>query len=329
MVFLAGVGSMPGTVHVHDHVIAAAPLGHGLDCGPADHQIHHHHHAAQLFGHFGAFVHRFHGAGGDVQVAALDLAGDRLRLVHRVHHVQKAVTPVHEGLRIDVFIVLHEIQSALKALINHPSVIAGRQTQLGLGGGAQQGPAKLVQALALHNQAGRGTFKGLDIGHGDADVLQAGGLEWLEGKHIADQAGGHIGDRALLKQDQVIGHIRKILPGVVRDRDDFVGFGAVAVTGGQAVGPDHRPSGRGGLTGHGGGGLLGVYAILGCDAEEANGVGFLGLVVGNPVTHLLVLQYAGAVALLHVGNLAALAAVTHRCSPVCEMGIAECRKRLR
>mgnify|MGYP003347700345 CR=1 FL=1 len=45
-------------------------------------------------------------------------------------------------------------------------------------------------------------------------------------------------------------------------------------------------------------------AVLRRDAEHADHVGFFRLVVRPPVAHLLVLQYATLVALLHVGDAA-------------------------
>ena len=302
---------MAGAVHVHDHVVLAAPVGHGLDGGPADHQVHHHDHRAQVFGKLGALVHVFHGGGGDVQVAALDLAGLGAGLVDGFHHKQKAVTPVHEGLAVDVFVVLHEIQPALQALVHHTAVVAARQAQLGLGGGAQQWPAELVQTFALHHQAGGWAFEGLDVGHRDADVFKSCGLERLEAEHIADQARRHVGDRAFFEQDQVISHIGKVLARVVGHRNHLVGLGAVAVAGGQAVGPYHRPGGGAGLTGHGRRSLFRVHPVLRRDAEQAQGIGVFGHVVWHPVAHLLVLEHASAVALLGVGNLGGSAGLGH------------------
>ena len=98
VVLLPGVGAVAGAVHVHDHVVLARPVGHALDRAPADHQVEHDHHAAQFLGKLGALVDVFHRRAGHVQVAALDLAGGRTGLVDSVHHVQEAVTPVHEGL---------------------------------------------------------------------------------------------------------------------------------------------------------------------------------------------------------------------------------------
>jgi hypothetical protein len=107
-----------------------------------------------------------------------------------------------------------------------------------------------------------------------------------------------------LEQDDVVGHPGEVLARVVaRHRLDLVGLGAVAVAGGQAVGPDHGPGRRARLAGHRRGGLDRVHAILRRDAEQAEGVGVLGYVVGVPVAHLAVLEHAGGVALLGVLDL--------------------------
>ena len=119
-----------------------------------------------------------------------------------------------------------------------------RQAELGFDGGAEQRPAELVEALALHDEPGRRSLEGLHVGHRDAHVFEPQRLQRLEAEHVADQAGGQVGDRALLEQDQIVGDPGEVLARVVRHRLDPVGLGAVAVAGGQPIGPDHRP-GRG------------------------------------------------------------------------------------
>ena len=311
MVLLPRVGAVARAVQVQDHVVAAAPFAQALDAGPADDEVDHDDHAAQALGELGALVDRLHRAAGDVQVAALDLAGGGTRLVDAVHHVQEAVAPVHEGLRVDVLVVLHEVQAALEALVDHAAVVAAAQAQLGLGGGTQQRTAELVQALALDHQPGGRALEGLDVGHRDADVLQPRRLQRLEAEDVADQAGRHVGDRAFLEEDDVVGHPREILAGTAGHGIHLVGLGAVAVAGAQAVGPDHRPGGGARLAGHRGGSLHSVHPLLRRDAEKADGVGVLGHVVGIPVAHLAVLQHACAVALLRVGDDAGFDRLVH------------------
>jgi hypothetical protein len=91
-----------------------APFRDRLDRRPADDEIDHHDDRTQLFGELGAAVHFLHRSGGDVEVVALDLAGLRRRLVDRLHAVEETVAPVHEGLRVDVLVVLHEVEAALE-----------------------------------------------------------------------------------------------------------------------------------------------------------------------------------------------------------------------
>ena len=252
-----------------------------------------------------------HRRGRDVQVRALDLARRGARLVDAVHHVQVAVAPVHEGLGIDVLVVLHEVEAALEPLVDHAAVVARGQAQLGLGGRAQQRPAELVQPLALDDQARGRPLERLHVGHGDADVLEPRGLQRLEAEHVADQARRHVGDRAFLEQDQVVGDPREVLALGVGHRLDPERLGAVAVAGGQAIRPDHRPGGGRRLAGDGRRGLDRIDAVLRRDAEQAHDVGVGRGVVGHPVAHLAVLEHAGRIARLRVADQAWLDGFVH------------------
>ena len=100
------------------------------------------------------------------------------------------------------------------AFIDHAAVVAAGQTQFGLGGGAQQRPAELVEPLALDHEARGRTLEGLDVGHRNANVLEPRGLQGLEAEYVADQARRHVGDRALFEQDDVVGDPGEILAGV-------------------------------------------------------------------------------------------------------------------
>ena len=51
------------------------------------------------------------------------LTGHGLGTVDPFHAIQKAITPVHERLRVNVFVILGEIESAFKRLINHPAIV--------------------------------------------------------------------------------------------------------------------------------------------------------------------------------------------------------------
>ena len=284
-------------MQVQDHVVAARPLRHRLDRGIADHQVDHDHAAAQLLGELGALVHVLHGPGGHVQVGALELAGRGLGTVDRLHAVQEPVAPVHERLRIDVLVVLGEVEPALERLVHHPAVVLARKPELRLDRRAEQRAAELVQPLALDHDAGRRAVEGLDVGHRQAHVLQAQRLERLEAEHVADDRGGQVGDRAGLEQRQVVRDVGEVLPGGARHRVDPVGFGAIAVAGREAVGPDHGPGRGRGLARHCGGRLLGIDAFLWRDAKQRDHIGVARHVAGVPVTHLRVLHDPRAVAL--------------------------------
>ena len=210
---------------------------------------------------------------------------------------------MHEGLRIDVFVVLHEVEPALQALINHAAIISSRQAELWLRGRAEQGASELVQALTFDDQSGRWSLEGLDVSNWDPDVLQAGGLEGFEGEDIADETGRHVRNGPLFEEDQVISNPREKLPWSPRDRLHLVSLRPIAVTGAEAVGPDHRPGCSARLAGDCRRGFDRIDPVLRGDAEEAKRIGFLRNVVGVPVTHLAVFQNAGAVALLGILDL--------------------------
>ena len=172
-------------------------------------------HGAELLGEFGALVHVLHRAGGHVEVGALHLAGRGLRPVDGLHAVEEAVAPVHERLRVDVLVVLGEIEAALQRLVDDAAVVLAREPELGLDGRAEQRPAELVEPLALDHDAGRRSLEGLHVGDREAHVLEPQRLQRLEAEHVADDRGRQVGDRARLEQVEVIGDIGEILAGRV------------------------------------------------------------------------------------------------------------------
>ncbi len=329
MVLLPGIGAVARAVQVQDHVVLAGPVRHALDRGVADHQVDHDDHAAQALREVGAGVHLLHRAGGHVEVVALDLAGRGARLVDRVHAVEEAVAPVHEGLRVDVLVVLHEVEAALQAFVDHTAVVAAREPELRLGGSAEQRPAELVEPLALDDHARGRAGEGLQVGDRDAHVLEPQRLDRLEAEDVADDRRREVGDRAAFEKVDVVGDVGEELgvgPGAgagVGDGVDPVGLGAVEIARGQAVGPDDRPRRGRGFTGHCRRGLFLVDALLRRDPEHRDHVGVLRLVVGLPVAHLLVLEDTGAVALLAVEDLLRFVHVAQG-----RLRLAGCRSRM-
>ena len=202
---------MAGAVQVQDHVVPARPFRHRLDRGVADHEVDHHDDRAELLGEFGALVHVLHRGGGDVEIGALDLAGRRLRLVDRLHAVEEAVAPMHERLRVDVLVVLGEVEPALQRLVDDAPVVAAGEAELRLDGRAEQRPAELVEPLALDDDAGRRTLERLHVGDGQAHVLEPQRLQRLEAEHVADDRRRQVGDRARLEQVEIVGDIGEIL----------------------------------------------------------------------------------------------------------------------
>ena len=135
----------------------------------------------------------------------------------------------------------------------------------------------------------RGALEGLQVLGGDAEVLEPKRLERFEPEDVSDDRGAHVGDRPLLEQVELVGDVRDVLLGVCPGyRHDAEAFTLIVVVRRKAVGPNHRPRRRRGLAGYGRPRLLGVHFLLRRDAERRDDVGFLRLVVGPPVPHLLV-----------------------------------------
>ena len=183
--------------------------------------------------------------GGDVEVGALDLAGLGLRLVHRLHAVEEALAPMHEGLRVDVLVVLGEVEPALQRLVDDAAVVAARQAELRLDRGAEQRPAELVEPLALDHDAGRRPLERLHVGDRQPHVLEPQRLQRLEAEDVADDRGRQVGDRARLEQVEVVGDVGEILARA-RSAPDRPGrhLARYFSQRRQPVGPHHRP-GRG------------------------------------------------------------------------------------
>ena len=245
----------------------------------------------------------------------LDLAGFRTGPVDSLHAVQETIAPVHERLRVDVLVVLDEIQTALERLVHHAPVVLARQAELRLGRGAQQRAAELVQPLTLDHDSGRRSAKRLHIGQRQPHVLQPHRLQRLEAEHVADDRCRKIGDRTFLEQVQLVGDPREDLRRVVRHRLDFVGLGAVVLAGGQPVGPHHGPRRRRRFARNRGSRFFGIDALLRCDPEQREHIGILRYVVGLPITHLRVLQNPRCVALRTVLDLR-VSWSTHQVSPI-------------
>ena len=216
VVLLARVGPVAGAVQVQDHPVAPRPLRHRLHRGVADGQVHHDDHAAELLGELGALVHVLHRRGGDVHVVALDLAARRHRPVDGLDRVQVAVAPAHERLRVDVLVVLGEVEATPQRLVHDAAVVLRRQPELRLDRRAEQRPAELVQVLALHHDPVRRALERLDVLRRDAQVLEPQRLQRLEPEHVADDRRGQVRDRPLLEQVDVVrdpGDVLALAPG--------------------------------------------------------------------------------------------------------------------
>ena len=124
---------------------------------------------------------------------------------------------------------------------------------------------------------------GLDVGDGEAHVLQAQGAQGLEAEHVADQRGEHVDHGAFFEQVDRIGD-EGVEAGVVAGHVlDAVGAALVVVQVGQQVGPHRGPGAGGGLGGHGGGDFLALDARLRGDLEAGQDIGVLRGVFRGPV----------------------------------------------
>src|SRR5436305_1026041 len=102
---------------------------------------------------------------------------------------------MHEGLGVDVLVVLYEVEPTLERLIDDAAIVATGEAQLRFGGGAKKRAAELVEALALDDDAGCRTLERLGVVGGDAHVFQAQRFDRLEPEDIADDRGGEVSDR--------------------------------------------------------------------------------------------------------------------------------------
>ena len=121
-----------------------------------------------------------------------------------LHAVEEAVAPVHERLRVDVLVVLGEVQAAAQRLVDHAAVVPAGQAELGLDGRAEQRTTELVEPLALDDDARRRTMERLTYGLRAVHVLEAQRLDRLEAEHIADDRRREVGDRAGLEELDVV-----------------------------------------------------------------------------------------------------------------------------
>ncbi len=257
-----------GAVDVQQHAVVAAPLRQaGVGAEAAGDVVVHDDGRADFLGVLRTLEHFVRGRGGHVQVVALALAGFLLGLERGFLHEVETLLPAHEGLRVDVLVVLGEIETTAQAFVHGAAVVLARQTQFGFDGAAQQRTAVFVDHVALDLDAVGRAVAGLDVGDREADVFQAQGADGLEAEHIAHQRGEHVDHRAFFEQVDRIGD-EGVEAGVVAGHVfDAVGAALVVVHVGQQIGP-HRGPGAGGRLGrHSGCSLFAIDARLRGDLE--------------------------------------------------------------
>ena len=287
MGLLARVRAVSRAVEVQDHPVRARPLRHRLHRRVADREVDHDDDRAEFLRELGALVHLLHRSGRHVHVVALDLSARRRRALDAFDRVHEAVVPAHERLRVDVLVVLREVEAAAERLVDDAAVVLGGEAELRLHRCAEERSAVLVEHLALHDDAVRGSLERLDVVRRDAHVLEAQRLERLEAEDVADDRGGEVRDRAFLEEIDVVGDARDELVGAGH-RLDAVRLRLVVLVVGEPVGPDHRPGRRRRLSGNGGRGFDRVDSGLRNDPEGTEDVGVLRDVVGVVVPHLRV-----------------------------------------
>ena len=195
-----------GAVDVQQHAVVAAPVGQPrVGAEAAGEEVVHDDRHAELLGVLGALVHLLGGRRGHVEVVALPLARLGLGLADRLGHEREAVAPAHEGLRVDVLVVLGEVEAAAQALVDGAAVVLGRQPQLGLDGAAQQRAAVLVHLVALDLDAVGRAAAGHHVGDGEAHVLQAQRPDGLEAEDVAHERGEDVHHRPLLEEVDGVG----------------------------------------------------------------------------------------------------------------------------
>ena len=293
VVLLPGPGGVAGAVEVEEHPVAPGPLRHRGHGRVADGEVLHDDDAADVAGELGPLVHVLHGGGGHVHVVALDLTGHLLGPVDGLHAEQEPVPPAHERLAVDVLVVLGEVEPAPERLVDDPAVVAGGEAQLGLDGGAEERPAVLVEVLPFHDDAVGRAGERLHVVGGDAEVLEAQGLEGLEPEDVADDRRRQVGDRPFLEEVDVVGDVGHPLALDAGDGIDPVALRLVVLVGREAVGPHHRPRGGRRLAGHRCPRLLRVDPGLRRDPEGTQDVGVFRDVIRVVVAHLGVRRDAG------------------------------------
>ena len=269
---------------VQQHAVLAAPIRQARVGGEAGGQeVVHDDRRAERLGELRALVHLFRRRRGDVQIMALALAGFGFGLVHRFHDEFEAVLPAHEGLAVDVLVVLGEIEAAAQALVHRAAVVLRRQPELRLDRAAEQRAAIFVQPVALQLDAVRRAAARLHIGERKADIFQAQAAHRLEAEHVADQRGQHVDDRAFLEQVERVGDEGVECVGVARDGFDAVGAAVVVIEVGQQVGPHRRPGAGRGFGGDRGGGFLARHPGLRDDLEHRQQIGVERHVIRGPI----------------------------------------------
>src|SRR5581483_459325 len=119
------------------------------------------------------------------------------------------------------------------------------KSELRLRGRPEQRPAEFVEALALDDDAGGWALECFQIRNRDAHVFKTQRLNRLEAKHIADNRGREVRDRAGLEQIDVVGDVSKVLrlrvgAGTsIGNRVDPVSLGAIDFTRRQTIGPNN------------------------------------------------------------------------------------------
>src|SRR5271166_4949114 len=109
-----------------------------------------------------------------------------LSFAYRLHDEFESMMPAHEGLAVDVFVILGEIKPTAQTLVDGAPIVLCRQSEFRLDGAAEQRAAIFIQTIALHLNSVRRPPAGLDVGERKTQILEPEAADRFESKHVPD-----------------------------------------------------------------------------------------------------------------------------------------------
>ena len=275
---------MHGAVNVQQHAIFATPVGQTrIGTEATSDVVVHDDGCADFFGVLSALVHLFRCRRGHIEVVAFTLSGFVFGLKGGLLHEIETLAPTHEGLAVDVLVILGEVKTTAQTFVHCSAVVLCRQTKLRFDGAAQQWTTIFVHDVTLDLDAQGRTTAGLDVGDRKTHIFQTQGANGFETKNVANQGSKDVDDGTFLKQIDGVGN-ESVKTGIVaRYVFDTVRTALVIIQVGQQIGPHRGPSSCRRLSSDGCGGFFAVNTRLGRDLETGQDIGVQGCVVRHPV----------------------------------------------